>query len=221
LQGLRLSSPKDRVLDLLVFAPAGIALTVVEQLPELAEKGRNRIEGQAATARVVGQFVVQLGCREVTKRARQLFDGDSAKTQSPPAKLAAQSRAVTRPAQAGGTDDGATARSVARKEASGSRSSVVPVPTESGSSDSGSPEAGLPESGLPESGPASNGSAEGPDLAIPAYDTLSASQVVKRLNGLSHDELVEVAHHERSNRHRATILNRVEQLLSEPVRGNP
>jgi hypothetical protein len=210
-----LSSPKDRVLDLLVFAPAGIALTVVEQLPELAEKGRNRIEGQAATARVVGQFVVQLGCREITKRARQLIDGDSAKTENVPAKPAAQSPGTARPAQPGGRGGGASARTVARSEASSrpqtrsvstSSASAAPAPAQSGSS---------------ESGPASNGSAEGPDLAIPAYDTLSASQVVKRLNGLSHDELLEVAHHERSNRHRATILNRVEQLLSEPVRGNP
>jgi hypothetical protein len=52
------------------------------------------------------------------------------------------------------------------------------------------------------------------DLAIPAYDTLSASQVVKRLAGLSRDELLEVGDHERQNRHRATILAKVEQLLS-------
>jgi hypothetical protein len=205
-----LSSPKDRVLDLLVFAPAGIALTVVEQLPELAEKGRNRIEGQAATARVVGQFVVQMGCREITKRARQLFDGDSAKTESVPAKPAAQSSSAARPARPAGTDGGATARTDALREASGRPQS----PSVSANRPTVVPE-------QPESGPSSNGSAEGPDLAIPAYDTLSASQVVKRLNGLSHDELLEVAHHERSNRHRATILNRVEQLLSEPVRGNP
>jgi hypothetical protein len=52
------------------------------------------------------------------------------------------------------------------------------------------------------------------DLAIPAYDTLSASQVVKRLAGLSREELLEVGDHERQNRHRATILSKVEQLLS-------
>ena len=67
-----------------------------------------------------------------------------------------------------------------------------------------------------------NGQAAPGDLAIPAYDTLSASQVVKLLAGLSDEELLEVQSHERSNRHRATILNRVEQLLSgEPSLESP
>lgn len=186
-----MTTPKDRVLDLLVFAPAGLALTVVEQLPELAEKGRNRIEGQAATARVVGQFVVQIGRSEITKRARQLFDGGSPAPEKAPApQPRAQSSAVTRPRPENTAEDFRTAQD--------------PV-----------------GSGEPDSRVASNGSAAGPDLAIPAYDTLSASQVVKRLSGLSHDELIEVAQHERSNRHRATILNRVEQLLTDPVNPNP
>ncbi len=67
-----------------------------------------------------------------------------------------------------------------------------------------------------------NGQAASGDLAIPAYDTLSASQVVKLLAGLSSEELIEVRTHELSNRHRATILNRVEQLLSgEPSLETP
>jgi hypothetical protein len=53
-----------------------------------------------------------------------------------------------------------------------------------------------------------------PSLAIPGYDSLSASQVVQRLAGLSRSELIEVREHEQSHRHRRTILNRVEQLLS-------
>jgi hypothetical protein len=185
-----LSSPKDRVLDLLVFAPAGIALTVVEQLPELAEKGRNRIEGQAATARVVGQFVVQIGRTEITKRARHLMGSDTPSPAGAPAKPAQQSSRAPEP------DASQAAAPVTERD----RPSVVAqAPTGSET--------------------VSDAAAAGVDLAIPAYDTLSASQVVKRLNGLSHDELLEVGQHERSNRHRATILNRVEQLLSEPVRG--
>ena len=51
-------------------------------------------------------------------------------------------------------------------------------------------------------------------LAIPGYDTLSASQVVQRLNALSADELEAVRAYEQSGRKRKTILARVEQLQS-------
>ena len=51
-------------------------------------------------------------------------------------------------------------------------------------------------------------------LAIPSYDSLSASQVVQRLDGLSPAELHEVRAHETAHRRRRTILHRVEQLLA-------
>lgn len=53
------------------------------------------------------------------------------------------------------------------------------------------------------------------DRAIPDYDILAASQVVRRLDGLGHDELRAVVRHERATRGRRTILRRAEQLLSE------
>ena len=55
----------------------------------------------------------------------------------------------------------------------------------------------------------------GPDvsqLAIPDYDSLSASQVVTRLEGLSPDELEAVRAYESAHRGRKTILNKVAQL---------
>ena len=53
------------------------------------------------------------------------------------------------------------------------------------------------------------------DLAIPAYDTLSASQVVQRLDGLSRGQLVSARAYEAGTRGRRTILSRVDQLLDE------
>jgi hypothetical protein len=50
------------------------------------------------------------------------------------------------------------------------------------------------------------------DLAIPDYDSLSASQVVNRLPGLSADELEAVRSYESAHRGRKTILNKVAQL---------
>jgi hypothetical protein len=49
-------------------------------------------------------------------------------------------------------------------------------------------------------------------LAIPGYDTLSASQVVPRLDALRANELEAIRRHEVSNRGRRTILSRIAQL---------
>lgn len=49
-------------------------------------------------------------------------------------------------------------------------------------------------------------------LAIPDYDSLSASQVVPRLEGLSRDELVSVREYEAAHRGRKTILSKIDQL---------
>jgi hypothetical protein len=51
-------------------------------------------------------------------------------------------------------------------------------------------------------------------LAIPDYDSLSASQVVPRLESLSGGELDAVRAYESANRGRKTILNKIDQLKS-------
>jgi hypothetical protein len=53
-----------------------------------------------------------------------------------------------------------------------------------------------------------------PELAIPDYDELSASQVVDRLEGLGSDELEQVRAYEASHRGRRTILGKIDQLAS-------
>ena len=50
------------------------------------------------------------------------------------------------------------------------------------------------------------------DLAIPDYDSLSASQVVTRLAGLGAPELEAIRAYEAAHRSRKTILNKVAQL---------
>lgn len=54
--------------------------------------------------------------------------------------------------------------------------------------------------------------AEG-DLAIPDYRALSASQVVRRLDGLGPEELEALYRYEATTRGRRTILHRAQQLL--------
>ncbi|HTJ76469.1 MAG TPA: hypothetical protein VL337_14020 [Acidimicrobiales bacterium] len=61
----------------------------------------------------------------------------------------------------------------------------------------------------PDAEPAAGGASV---LAIPGYDTLSASQVVPRLEGLSADELEAVRVYEQTTRARKTVLTRIDQL---------
>ena len=53
-------------------------------------------------------------------------------------------------------------------------------------------------------------------LAIPGYDSLSAPQVVQRLDGLSDDELESVRAYETATRGRKTILSRIAQIQTAP-----
>lgn len=72
---------------------------------------------------------------------------------------------------------------------------------------------------------ASQGSAETkPDpsgLGIEDYDSLSASQVIRRLAGLSPAELAAVEAYERATRRRQTILARIAQLQGRPPGPEP
>lgn len=75
---------------------------------------------------------------------------------------------------------------------------------------------------LPSLDPADAGTSAPPaneivvDAVIADYDTLAASQVVRRLDGLAAPELRAVARHEAAARHRRTVLHRIDQLLAEP-----
>lgn len=52
-----------------------------------------------------------------------------------------------------------------------------------------------------------------PDLAIPDYDSLSATQVAQRLSGLATAELQKVRDYEVANRGRKTIVGKIDSLL--------
>lgn len=58
----------EAALDLFVYAPLGLALEARTLLPSLVERGRN----QVTMARMVGQFAVQQGQVEATKRVGPL-----------------------------------------------------------------------------------------------------------------------------------------------------
>lgn len=89
-------------------------------------------------------------------------------------------------------------------------------------SDLAAPDVGPPPKAPPTAATVEDAPAEsedvglgGPDeLAIPGYDLLAASQVVKRLDGLDPDQLEAIRRHEEAGRGRRTILHKITRLQS-------
>ena len=163
-------SPLDQALDLVLFVPVGLAITAREQLPRLAEKGREQVTGQVAMARMIGKFAVSQGQREATKVRQQAIDALTG------------FRVIARNGKPGppGPGEPATGRSPGLAT-NGSRGEEREAPSSA-------------------------------TLAIPGYDSLSASQVVQRLGGLAPEELEAVRQYEAATRGRRTILSKIAQL---------
>ena len=171
--------PVDVALDLLVYAPVGLAMTAAEELPKLAAKGRTRVNTQLMMARVVGRFAVARGRQELEKR-------------------------LSTPARPGGTEPPVTFDDMSGNGAAVANGRVPGAPAA---------DATTPTTGGRRPVPAD--APRPAELAIPGYDSLSASQVVQRLAGLSMEELAAVGAYERAHRGRRTILNRIDQLQAQ------
>jgi hypothetical protein len=195
-------STAERLLDLALYAPLGLALSVAEAVPDLARKGRSLLGPQMVLARTVGQLAVKQGYRQlvgiVTAPGASPF---SPRRPAPPADKAAGSTATT-PLELeeldglGGPDafdetDGLDAPVAV----------VVPLPPSRANG------------GRHRSPRAPQQRHVASELAIHSYDSLSAPQVVQLLAGLSRDEVAAVRAYEAATRGRRTILARAEQLL--------
>jgi hypothetical protein len=202
----------EQALDVCLYAPVGLAISVTEELPQLIDKGRARVNSQLALAKMVGSFAVAQGQREAERVVRQATgrvaeaplargprwsppgggpepnNGDGATTTFPD-----DGTAATVAADGGAPSDGGTGDTPPASSASSAETIAQPPTGWTPAIDAGA-------------------------LAIPGYDALSASQVVQRLAGLAADELEAVRTYEASTRGRKTILNRIAQLQA-PGRG--
>jgi hypothetical protein len=148
----------DEIIDYAVYAPLGLAITVLEDLPGLVNRGKAKLGPQIGIARFAGKMAF----RQVRRNIEDLL----------------------RP----------------------STPSEEPQPEANEILDLTGTEGVIIEArGHVAEGPA-------PELAIPAYDTLAASQIVARLNGLNAEELSSVRLYEETHRARRTILARITQL---------
>ncbi|HLN15915.1 MAG TPA: hypothetical protein VK277_04080 [Acidimicrobiales bacterium] len=180
-------------LDLLVYAPAGLILTVVEDLPYLAARGRRRIDRQIRSARAVGKLAVHFGGRDLRSRLGGLSTAGETSTPTTPGPRATPPPVRVPPPPPAPPTDTEAEETTATRIAAARRVNAA---------------------GRSESRPTV-------DLAIPGYDALSASQVVRRLDSLGPAELEAVERHEAATRGRRTILHRVHQLQEDRERGLP
>ncbi len=206
----RSQSPLDAALDLLVYVPVGLLLTAAEEVPRLAAKGRARVGGQVGMARVVGQFAVAQGRKELTKRLSAGAGGGPAGEWVPGRGDWRESGFATGEAVADDTGEDAGRGQVADPRAD----PVRPTPGADGASEGRSSASGAYPGRRGDGAPGAPGAPQSrPNaLAIPGYDSLAASQVVPRLAGLSPEELAAVGAYETAHRARRTILTRIRQL---------
>jgi hypothetical protein len=194
----------ERALDLLVYAPVGVALYLRDTVPtfvnlfvsrgrsELGQR-RQQAQDQVAQAKAMGEFAVNFGGPKVRehvekgialarKRAESVLGGAGDEGGVPDA-----ADDVPPPAPAPRPDRAAASSRGASRPAGGSTSTTTTTPAPA---------------------PAAT------TLVIPDYDGLSASQVVERLDGLPASELDAVRAYEEAHRARRTILYKIEQLTS-------
>lgn len=193
----------NQMLDLCVFAPVGFVLEARTRVPELINKSR----GQVVTARTIGQFAVNRGnatagdlVADATKRTVLTLSRIGL---LPPDVLGSGADVQTPATPAGAGDDSTpstTSAPASEAAATGSRDATS---ARVAGEDAG-PRDVVEAVEVVEIDPAT--------LAITDYDSLSASQVVPRLNSLSVAELEAVGQYEKANRGRKTILNRIMQL---------
>jgi hypothetical protein len=186
-------TPIEQALDLFVYAPLGFALSFREFSKQAAEKGRQQVQ----VAKVMGQFAAQMAGQQ----AEQKLAGARKQAEEVVGAFLPGGGGGGRPSPAPST----TSAKGGHVQTSAPASSAPVTAPADPSIRTSTPDVPRTPSG---NGPVPSASS----LAIPAYDTLSASQVVQRLAGLSADELEAVRAYEAAGRGRKTILNKVEQL---------
>lgn len=218
-------SLQDIVLDIAVYAPVGIIVTVFEEFPKFTSKGKERVASQIQMARVIGKFTVGEAQRRIdrlatSQAARGTLGGSQAAALSP-----APAVDVTLPGGDGdvkptldhlnGDQSAATRSRGASALKAGTTPSAPPGSPRRAVADA---EAASPLAQLQE--PASSAVPSTTQLAVPGYDTLAASQVVQRLSSLRPGELEAIRLYEVSTRGRRTILHRIAQLTDSTTLGS-
>jgi hypothetical protein len=191
----------ERAIDLLVYAPVGVALYLRDTVPTFdnlfvsrgrAELGQRRrqAKGQVSQAKSLGEFAVGVGGPKVREHVEK---GIAMARKGAEAVIA----------------------NVAGEDAPDATGVAPPTPDEQPPPrhrpTEAAPATPAGETATATAAPTARTAAT---LGIPDYDELSASQVVERLDGLQAGELDAVRAYEEAHRARRTILYKIEQLTS-------
>lgn len=177
-------NPIEHALDLFVYAPVGFVAEAPSLLPRFVTRGRD----QVAMVRALGMYAIH---RDPGALADVVEHHPSTRSTLQALGLVP---AATRDERRNGSGRASSATLAAVRDAAddGRESEPAPSPVESDVSRD------------PGVDPAT--------LAIPDYESLSASQVVPRLESLTTNELEAIRQYENGNRARRTILNKIAQL---------
>jgi hypothetical protein len=182
-------SPVDQMLDLCLYGPLGLLVTARMKYPQMVAEGRKQLASHAKVGRFVAQTATSRGKQEAEKAMSRLRDNGQPTASAPSAAPADAAEAAEAEAEAE-TAAEPEVHSIAEEE-------VIPVRHD-------------------DDDPTTAGSVAADELAIPGYDSLAASQVVQRLDGLTDRELEAVRRYEVAHRARKTVLGKVAQLQRRP-----
>jgi hypothetical protein len=193
-------SPIEKAVELLVYAPIGLAMFAKDTVPTFMKmfvaRGHTEVSQrrksagtQAGNYKTIGQMAVKYGGPEVKRQA-----GAAAETVRRRAEETLSTIAAATAAPPTATPAGPRPAPGAPRPSSAAPVAATPsAPRSAG--DVGSATVGPPG-----------------ELPIPGYDLLSATQVIERLEGLAQPELLLVKTYELAHRARTTILGKIAQL---------
>lgn len=185
---------RDEAMKLLVYAPIGAAMYLKDMAPTFlnmftvrgkaqVDQTRNMANNMFTMAKSLGQARVNQTQQDVRKRSEAVRGA---------------AEGSLKVVQGIGRSAGSAAQTAGDRIRQAS-----PVGTTSGNGAASEARATK----------ATTATAPQPDLAIPDYDSLSATQVAQRLGGLGTADLRKVRSYEVSNRGRKTIVGKIDALL--------
>jgi len=188
----------EQLIDLLIYAPLGLALEYRTLLPELAERGRR----QLGFARSVGKLALG-GLVAQADRTRSATEARAKPSPSPASSDAEPTSEAKLPEAKKAAAKKAPAKKAAAKKAPAKKAAAKKAPAK---------KAAAKKPAAKKADATASADAD-IDAVLPTYETLTARNIVGRLDGLNPAQLRIVAAHEGENRQRTTVLNRIEQLL--------
>jgi len=209
-------STVDRVVELAVHVPVGIAAFARDAVPTLvtmfAGRGKREVDvhqrevvGQIANYKAVGELAVKFGPPVVKQRVNEQMVTLRARSVEAFESFSTSSRAYSNFSDLCSSND---SRPTEDLEAKG-REVPSDEPTKKAMDT-------VADSSTGPISPEADSNAIAPAiLSIPDYDGLAASQIIERLEGLNPAELNDVENYERATRARRTVLGKIAILRTK------